>query len=108
MELPIFQLNIKTLDAHTMGASFSGSSVDLAEVDNYAVHIIWTGAPVGNLQVEASNDNSNFVAVDTTAAGGGAGQRIYNVAGAGYRYVRVSYTFTSGSGTVTAYISGKL
>lgn len=105
--LPIFVLNQKVIDGGDMVGSITPAAVDISGVTSYAVHAFWTGTPAGNIIVEGSNDNSNFVAVSTTAAGGAAGNVLVNVPNAAYRYVRVKYVLTSSTGVLNAYLSGK-
>lgn len=107
MSLPIFILNTRVVDSQSMGSNINGSSVDISEVRGYAVHFIWTGTPTGDVSVEASNDNSNFTQVYTAATGGAAGQSLTNQPNVAYRYIRVKYTRSSGTGTLDTYISGK-
>lgn len=104
---PIFSLNKLVISAGDMSSDITSPSLDIAEVGGFAVHNIWTGSPTGNIIVQASNDDSNWFNVDTQAAGGSAGNDIVNIDGAHYRYVRVFYDATSGSGSLNSYISGK-
>jgi hypothetical protein len=108
MSLPIFLMNSPVLNGADISLSPS-AIVDISTVSGYCVHAIWPSgsSPTGNLVISASNDGINFVSLDTTALGGTAGQRLYNVEGAHYRFVEVSVAYTSGSGTITAYVSGK-
>lgn len=81
--------------------------IDLSFVNGYAVHWAWTGTPVGNLIIEGSNDGINFVVVDTQVAGGAASQKLFNQANINYVSLRLRYTFTSSTGILNAYVSGK-
>lgn len=98
--------NKKVLDAVSLASNQTSDSIELNDSRGYCVHSIITGSPVGSLIVEVSNDNSNFVAEDTYAVSA-AGQRLYNKDGAYYKYIRVRYSFTSGSGSLTSYVSTK-
>lgn len=98
--------NKKVLDAVSMASNQTSDTFELNDASGYCVHSIFTGAPVGSLIVEASNDGTNFVAEDTHAVSA-AGQRLYNKDGAYYKYVRVRYSFTSGTGSLTSYVSSK-
>jgi hypothetical protein len=108
MSLPIFHLNILSLDSVSMSQNQSSLIHDLGEVSGFAVHSIFTGTPVGTLIVEASNDTdtNNFVAIDSYAITED-GKRLLNIEKSHYKYVRVRYEFTSGSGTLTTRVSGK-
>lgn len=104
---PIFVVNKQLFNAEVMGSNLTSEVIDISELTGFAIHSIWTGSPVGNLLVQGSNDGTNFYTIDTHAAGGALGQHIYNAAGQHYRYVRLAYTYTSGTGALTSYISGK-
>jgi hypothetical protein len=103
---PIFQLNEHVLNSSSMAATVTSTIVDLSEVIGYAVHSIFTGAPVGSISTQASNDGINFVEVDTHAVSA-AGQYMLNIPRSHYRYVKISYIRTSGTGVLNTFISGK-
>lgn len=103
----IFAINKAVIDGETMDEDITSTVVDISEITCFAVHSVWTGTPAGNIIVQVSNDNSNWFAIDTQAAGGAASNDMVNVSGAGYKYVRVFYDFSSSTGTLTTYICGK-
>jgi hypothetical protein len=103
---PIFQLNEHVLASSSMAATVTSAVIDLSEVIGYAVHSIFTGAPVGSISTQASNDGTNFVEVDAHAVAA-AGQYLLNIPRSHYRYIKVSYIRTSGTGTLDTYVSGK-
>jgi hypothetical protein len=105
--LPLFQINKRLFNAEVMDEDLTSEVIDISELIGFAVHSIWTGTPAGNIIVQASNDGSNFVNIDTQAAGGAAGQDLVNIDRAHYRYVRVFYDFTSSTGALSVYLSGK-
>lgn len=103
----IFVTNNPIISNGSMAGSLSATPVDISEFPCYSVHGIWTGSPVGTISVQGSNDGTNFVEVASQATGGSAGQYLLNVEKAGYKFVRVQYTRTSGTGALTVYLSGK-
>jgi len=105
--LPIFVLNRQLFTNQSLSSTVSSDIVDLAETLGYAIHAIWTGAPVGDISVQGGNDGINFVEIDSVATGGVSGQHLLNVEKHHYRYVRIQYISTSGTGSLTLYISGK-
>lgn len=107
MSDPVFILNKKILDNVAMTADRASEVVDMCNVSGFAMHAIWTGAPEGDVVVSGSNDGINFVPVNTQATAGAAGQHLLNVERQHYRYLRVNFVFTSGSGSLTVYLSGK-
>jgi hypothetical protein len=106
-DLPLFVINKKILNAVPMTANITSEIVDVAEVSGFAVHAIWTGAPVGNIDVCGSNDGVNFVSINTQATAGTSGQLLLNEEMQHYRYMWVEYAFTSGTGSLTCYVSAK-
>lgn len=107
-DLPFFSINKKIIDSQSMGADIVSEGVDIAELGGYCFHAIWTGtAPSGNIIIQVSNDNSNFVDMVTHDTEAQDGQLLLNVERAHYRYVRAFYDRTSGTGTLNSYISGK-
>lgn len=98
--------NKAVLSSSDMSSNQTSEVVELNDAHGYCVHSIFSGSPVGSLIVEASNDGTNFVAEDTHVVAA-AGQRLYNKDGAYYKYIRVRYSFTSGSGSLTSYVSTK-
>lgn len=104
-----------------MSTSFKTIGIDLNQTVLYSIEAVWTGTPVGSFNLEVSNDivpinpsAGNPVGADpaglvvnwvtytgSATAVSGAGNFLWNVLEAGYRWVRVSYTAASGSGTAT-------
>lgn len=107
MSEPILVLNDKAFNATAMTGNLTSKVYDISTLGGFCVHQIWTGTPVGNLLISASNDGINFDAINSQAAGGVAGQNLLNVERAHYCYIQVTYTFTSGTGSLTCYVSGK-
>lgn len=104
---PIFAMNHKIINSQAMTADILSPVIDISEVIGFAVHSIWTGTPAGNIIIQGSNDGINFFPIDTQAAGGAAGNDLVNVERAHYRYVQVFYDFTSSTGSLSTYLSGK-
>jgi hypothetical protein len=109
-------------DGDMSGATVVSYGIDLQQLQLASFQAIWTGSPVGNFTLECSNDiaqvspgvdpslnvtNWSTYTGSTVAAGGGAGDVMYNVLDAGFRWVRLKYTKTSGTGTVNATFFGK-
>lgn len=81
-----------------------GTSFDLGDGGDFSVQVIFTGVNVvGTLTLEASDDNTNFVTVTNSSQAVTASTgHMWNVTGAGYRYVRPRWVYTSGAGNITA------
>lgn len=97
--------------------SFNLRPVWLGHICNYSLQLVFTGSPVGTFKLQASNDHgmpdggqtpqalnvSNWTDVTgSSQAVSAAGNIMWNVENAGYTFVRVVYTVTSGTGTLTS------
>ncbi len=109
-----------------MVTTSTSTGVYLGQIIAYAIQARWTGQPLGTIDLQVSND---IVKVDplsldpaanvvnwTTYSGasqsligsGSAGSFVWNAPYAGYSWVRLLYTQSSGSvGTLNAIFSGK-
>ena len=92
--------------------------VYLGHIINYSIQLVFTGSPTGTFKLQASNDPgrpsgasdtevqiglSNWTDIaDSTQAISAAGDHTWTVENAGYSWVRVVYTFGSGSGSLTS------
>lgn len=95
--------------AQSMGASFVTSGIDLSQALHASFQGVWSGggAPNGTFTVEVSNDNvadPDDVTNWTTYGGSSIsitadGDLGYSVPSVGYRFARVRYVRTSGTGT---------
>lgn len=110
-----------------LNANYNSPYMQLKQIYTYTMAAIITGTPTGTIQIQASNDpETNDTQVQTSYDPGGnptnppavgpvnwvtianssfpvtsAGETMWNVNYAGYNYVRVQYTDSSG-GTSTA------
>lgn len=111
----------------SMATSFNLPPVWLGHIDNFSVQLIFTGAPIGTFTLQVSNDVGNLpngtgiqsnqeggitnwsTVADSAIAVNGAGDCFYNFRNSGFNWVRVVYTATSSTGTLTsarAYMKG--
>lgn len=91
-------------------------------LDNLSVQLSWTGAPVGSFTIEVSLDYlpgtggtvlnpgtwTALSIVPTPAALGSADTAFIDLNNIPAPWIRVHYIFTSGTGTLNGYISGKM
>lgn len=108
-----------------MSSSFNLKAVWLGHIANYAIQLVFTGSPQGNFKLQASNDVGNPTAQteaerqaaivnwtdidDSAQTISAAGNHMWTVQNAGYNWVRVVWTQTGGSGTLTnakCYVKG--
>lgn len=106
------------LVAQSLGASFSSVPVNIQYLDNTTVQLIFTGSPVGTFSIEGSvNHAANAITGVETVAGtwtpitssavSAAGDILFDLNQLSFPWIRVSYTRTSGTGSVEGYISAK-
>ena len=105
--MSLLLLNQHLIDNQSMASDITSEVIDLSSVSGFAVHSIWTGVPVGNIIIQGSNNSENFVDLATVAAGGAAGQNMFNYEHVHFRYIRVFYDSTSGTGNLDVYVSAK-
>lgn len=89
----------------------TSKSVDASFVDNLSVQFVWTGTSVsGTLACQVSNDGVTYSTYTVTlptisASNGGNGIAVFQAFP--YRFLRFTYTNSSGTGTLNAYVVGK-
>lgn len=105
------------LTAGDMTTTLNSAPLEMAYMLGFCMQVIYTGAPVGSLILQVSNDvpspmDANFqyagfvptnwtTLPTTTTAISAAGSTIFNFDGQYYRYVRANYVPSSGSGSLT-------
>lgn len=86
-------------------------ATNIANLDNIGFQISWTGTPNGTFQVQCSIDGTNFYPLTfdpaLTAPAGAAGSFLINLTLLPFPWIRLVYTNASGTGALTAWISGK-
>jgi hypothetical protein len=116
---PVWALKFTQFQIVTAGdmstASILSPGTELRDVPLASIHAIWTGSPVGTLIVQISGDmvaDQSLVTNWSDFSGSsiainGASDVMYNMPNAGYRWARLKYTKTSGTGTLNAILSAK-
>lgn len=103
------------IDAGDMSGDLTSSVISLDQVYGYSVQAVFTGSPNGTLKLQCSDDPGSAERAplgsgvtnwtDITGATfsiTGAGDATFNVNLAFYKWARLVYTRTSGSGSLTA------
>ena len=106
---------VSLVAGHTMGADFASDAVQLLWEDNAAIQFKWTGTPTGVLTIQTSLDPSNLgwfteTFTSPTQPAGSASGYVYKggpLAQTAMGYIRFTYTYTSGAGTLYAKIAAK-
>jgi hypothetical protein len=93
-------------------ATCTSSWVEIQAAELVAIQVAYTGSPVGSLVLQGSNDQSVVTSLvdttyDSTIAVAAAGNSLWNLGNVGFPYIRVLYTKTSGTGTISGTINGK-
>ncbi len=112
----------------SMAASITGAPTVLQSITMVNYAFSWTGStPVGTISVQASNDCivdaqggvsggtwntiplvSNGASVTSVAVTGNTGNGMIDIYGLAAYAVRPVYTYTSGTGTLTGIVTGKV
>lgn len=102
------QFNAQAVSSTTV---YHSPSTDINQLHNLGLDVRFTGTPTGTLTVECSNDNVTFTALTFSPAltqpSGSALNILIDLNQVPFRYLRTSYTNSSGSGTLTTLLSGK-
>jgi hypothetical protein len=100
-----------------MGSSFNLSPILLDHVANFSIQLAFSGSPNGRFKLQASNDSGrnkftqekdlnsivNWSDITGTSSSiNGSGTLMWSLADIGYKWVRVVYTRTSGTGSLNS------
>ena len=110
MDFVVHKSKITMCSGQSLSASFTTASVDIQSYSLYALQFSWSGYSTGSVTVETqgSNDDTTFTTIDSFIISTNPTSYILNVEKAGYSNVRVKVTSSSGTGTLTAIINGKV
>jgi len=94
----------KLVDGATAATFTVSPAIDLGDLKPYSIEVLVSGADVaGTFTLEGSNTKKVWVTVkDSSQAITVSEDVMYDVASSGYRYVRLAFAYTSGTGTITA------
>ena len=100
----------KDLVAVTTAGGAVGEQWDISVTDNISYEISWTGTTLGVLKIEASISGQIWYEIPGIAwvqPAGSPGNILVNLSQQAYQYVRMTYTRTSGTGTITSWFATK-
>lgn len=84
---------------------------DLSNFDNEGVEVTWTGTPTGTITFYGSESGINFYPITFSPSlnqpGGSAGGYLVSLNQYPWRYLYISYTNSSGTGSLTVWIGSK-
>lgn len=96
--------------ATAMASTINGPDINVNLYQDFSFHAKWTGTPTGSFKLQGSNDVGDSVTDwedipgSTLAVAGAAGTQMWNYTRSPFRWVRIVYTATSGSGTLSKMI----
>ncbi len=95
---------LELISAYNAGSTFQSVPLDIGDLINYSIQVAFSSATLnGTLTLEGSLDKSTWVTLPSSSQAIVSGAaHVWSVQNAGYRYVRVVWTYTSGAGTITA------
>lgn len=91
-------------------ATVTSSALQMQFLDNVSLQLNGTGTPTGTFDLQGSLDQTNWVSITLPSAAAFAGSAtsiLMDLNQLSFPYIRIVYTRTSGSGTLTIYASGK-
>jgi len=113
--------NFQIYTSASMTTNLTSLPVNADQYGLVDIQAEWTGTPVGTLFIETSNDvgstdtygnttgvtNWTTYTGSATAAGGAAGNFAWHIWATGFKWIRLSYTFGSSTGSLTARVNQK-
>lgn len=119
-------LNVPIINAVSMATSITGPATNINQLPGISYDLVWTGTPVGTFQVQVSNTyqqdsqgnqlavghwetlpTSSFTGTYPVPAGS-SGSGFLDVVGTEAAWVRLTYTASSGTGTLTVVPAAKV
>jgi hypothetical protein len=89
-------------------ATLTSGVLDISSMFACCIQAQWTGAPVGVLKLQVSNDGILWEDLSGAFTNiSGAGHTTYNVVDMGYPKIRALYTKTSGTGSLSMTANAK-
>lgn len=95
---------IHFLQSQPANALIEGETIPIQSATNFNVQILWVGACNGTVKLQWSNNGINWSDIpdSSQATGGISGSHSIDYDSAGFEFVRVVYTHTSGIGVIAA------
>lgn len=102
-----------------MSGSLVSKAIDLGSIGLGSIQAIYSGAPVGDMEIQLSNDiiapsaDPDVAIVNWIPYSGSqvsivaAGSYLYNISNMGYKWARISYVPTGGTGVLDLTVAEK-
>lgn len=97
-------IELQIISAADAGSNITSVPLKLEDLQVFSIHCDFDDAGLnGTLNIESSNDNSDWISVSgaSTSVSSGA-SHMFNVINAAYKFVRVTWVNSSGTGNLTA------
>ncbi len=93
---------IELLSTRSAATDVTTIAFDLNDLTTFSIQVTFSGSDVvGGLKLQASIDNVTFVDVaNSSQAVSASASHVWDVSGAGYRYIKVAWDYTSGTGNI--------
>lgn len=101
--------NLSYLSAHSLAETFNCDAINMEDMDNLAIVLHWTGSAVGAFTMQMSNDGivwASKTLSPTVTPNNAEATALIDITTAA-KYVRLVYTATSGTGSVSASLFAK-
>lgn len=103
-------VNDQVVTSQSLSANFASDAILVDQIYGFSMHLIYTGTPSGILSIECSNDpvqRASDIANWTPISGAtvtisAAGDTLFNVDKVYFRWIRIKYTFSSSTGSLSA------
>lgn len=108
-------LNEKIISDKAMNVNFESQPILLDQIYGANLQAVYTGTPNGFFKLQASNDDVPLTSqvtnwtdvIGSTQLISSSGSIMWNLNGAFYRWVKIVYTVTSGTGVCNITVFGK-
>ena len=96
--------NIALISAANAAVNQTSVPIRLSDLTTYSIQVTFSSGTLnGTLTLEVSNDNTNYSLLSSSSQTVASGvSHMWTVNNAGYDYVRVVWTASSGTGTLSA------
>lgn len=101
---------IELFKVDDMSGNIASDIIPTQYESNIGIQLLFTGSPIGSFTIDASNDSTNWESMtfsEGAIAVSGAGSHALSIKGFGFKYLRVVYVFSSGTGSLSGTLTAK-
>lgn len=105
------KLNIKLFDNISAASNIVSEPLNIQSIYCFCVQITWKNFSARNPKISLLVSNSleeEFVEIDNFTPTGNLGGEIINIERAGYGFIKIQYSCSSGTGNITVSVNGKV